>query len=460
MSIDQHVAVNILVNSGGIEKIGFGTIGVISYKTALFGDNPSLTYRRLAAAITDGFAADSPEALAIERILAQSPHVPQVKLLKATRIPTLTYVIFVADVLDETLYQIKAKGEGVTPTTVEYTSDASATEAEILTNLTTNLNNVVNKNFTATQTPPSSDPGFITVVGDNPGDWFSLEIVKMSRLTIVDQTEDEGIADDLADIMVEDNDWYYLDTPFGGEAIITAAANFIEANVFKFYVAETSDSEAENTAAGGDDIADNINELGLKRTLLAYHRKPDQMLAAGIEGLVAPLNVGTWTAAYKTVAGVSADRFTDTQTDHLDAKKTSYYKTEAGVSIFWEGKVGNTDYKFMDVVVSLDFVLDLLQKTLFGIFTAMPKVSYTDEDIKALKDGAEGVIDICKSDKHKIVAKGTPGDPNDPEPTVSFPRVADIDPGARELRELPDGDITFRLQGAIHTVTVNVTVSF
>jgi hypothetical protein len=310
---------------------------------------------------------------------------------------------------------------------------------------------------TASTVSPSSA---FTITADAAGDWFSLEVLDTTMMSITQNHTDPGIATDLAAIELADSDWYYLYTFFNSEAMVLAAAAWVEGTSFKAYVVDVVDSASENVAASGGDVLDDLGLLGYKRTLPFYHRKPNEMFGAGVEGRLAPLPVGSWTAAYKTIAGATRDVFSSTQTTNLDAKRASYYKAEAGRSITWDGKVGNTDFGYLDVTVALDFVMDLIQKRVFGIFVALNKVAYTDEDIAVLAGAVEGAIDIAKSDRHKIVAPGTPGSDTDPPPTVTFPRVADIDSGTRALRELPDGAVSFRMQGAVHKVFIDLTVTF
>lgn len=298
-----------------------------------------------------------------------------------------------------------------------------------------------------------------TVTADAAGDWFSLEMSDRSLLSVSQTHADPGIGTDLSEINVVDSSWYALHTLYDSEACILGAAAWVEANT-KEYIAATNCTECESTATTNGEIGDQINALGYKRTILAYHPNPAAMFGAGWEGRLLPLSPGKWTAAYKTIAGVEATTFTATQIVNLDARRMSYYKTEAGRNITWEGKVGNTDYGFLDVVVGLDWFLDDVKKAVFGCQVALDKVSYTDEDIALIAGAVEGSVMRGMSDSHDLIAKGTPGDPDDPEPTVVFPKVKDIDPSARALRNLPDGVVSFRLQGAVHSVTFDVTVSF
>lgn len=300
----------------------------------------------------------------------------------------------------------------------------------------------------------------ILVTADDPGDWFNLSVSQTASLSVSQTHDDPGVADDLDEIVNEDADWYYLYTAWNSRAVLMAAADWTESEEFKFYVGDTQDSVCENTVDGPGDVGHDVAALSYTRSLVDYRRRPEQMHGARWIGTVAPLPVGTWTAAYKTPAGSSADKFTTQQIINLDARKVSYFKVEAGRSITWEGKLGSPSFLFADVRVSLDFMLDLIQKNAFSLLVSRPKLAYVDEDIAMMEARIQAAIDVGASDAHKIVAKGTPGDPNDPQPTVRLPRVRQVDPSVRALRKLPDGEVFFRLQGAIHTVDVGVTVVF
>lgn len=330
----------------------------------------------------------------------------------------------------------------------------------VMAQLVDQLNAVEGKNFTAAQVPGAGDTDTLTITGDAPGDFFTVEALDTNVIKIANTTADPGTAADLAQALINDPDFYYVTTTVPSKPIVMATAAWTEATEFKAYTPSVSDSDCENTDEDGGDVISSITALGYKRTLgPIYHRKPSQMIGIGCAGRIAPLTVGKWTVAYKAITGCTYDKLTATQIANLDAKKATYYKLEGDRSILWEGRVGNPDYLFFDVTVGLDRFLDDLQKSMFGVFVGQDKVEYDDEDIEHIR--AAGFGAITRGIRDGYVAAGTPGNTTtDKEPVLVFPRVADIDPGARALRNVPSGSCSFRYKGAVHTVDVDIAVNF
>jgi hypothetical protein len=552
MSLDTHIEVTLTVNNSGVTQQGFGTVGMVTYKT-LPGNARSKAYSQKSEAVADGYSVTSPEYRFLNAVLSSPTRPKLAKLLRGTRPPTIRYTVLATPV-NAAPYLLSVDGEGFAATDALVTSDSTATIAEIHSGLLTQLNAVASKNYLAAfplvafadfpftvptpgngqlhavahgrttgqgpvrvsnaggglpvGLPALTDLWFIRVDADNvqvadslahalagtaltittsgtgvqtvnhqagtadpnvaftvtasaPGNFFTLAVDGSAVLSVVMDHADPGIATDLTEIQIADSDWYYLYSGWvNSDAMVKSAASFVEGTPFKFYVPDVSESASENTASGNSDTLDDLPAFNYTRTMPTYHRKPAEMWGAGLLGRVSPLGVGLWTIAYKTVAGATADKFSTQQLLNLDARRATYYKAEAGRSIAWEGKVGSQSYGFADVTVSLDFVLDLIQKRGFGLLVALDKLAYTDEDIAMMAGVMKGALDECAGDAHKIVAKGTPGDPNDPQPSVKFPKVRDIDPSVRALRRVPDGEIFFRLQAAVHSAAVALTVTF
>lgn len=545
MSIDEHINVSISINNSGVSRQSFGTIGILSYKQ-LFPERRRV-YRQASEAVADGYASDSPEVMALTTVFSQTPRPTEAAILRGVRPPTQRYLLTFSAV-DVSKYQLLVKGEGVTPTTVEYISGVGASIPQAAYSISLDLDAVVGKNYSVAYSPlvvpdkvfTAAAADICTAVahglqtGDGPfqvsttgvlpaglvaltdyyvirlsadtfkwatsrdnamvgiavdittagtgvqtltdtvntvtlaqplivttsvaGNWLSLETSNPSLIAISQNHANPGVEIDLNEIQLDSNEWYWLYTMYNSAAMVDAVSTWVEATPFKVYIPDCPDSVLEQQASG--DWGSTLTASARRRTMPIAHRKPNNMLGAGVAGRLAPINVGLWTAAYKSVANCIPDKRTPTQANNLHDKRWSYYKTEAGRPILWEGHVGSLEYGFLDVTVGLDWLLDEIQKKSFGVLVALNKLNYDDEDIALMRGTIESVFLDGASSAHRLVAKGTPGDPNDPEPRVVFPRIKDIDPDKRSLRKLPNGNASFRFLGAIHTVDVNLTVTF
>jgi Protein of unknown function (DUF3383) len=292
------------------------------------------------------------------------------------------------------------------------------------------------------------------------GGWFSLEVGGNAQDLSNKMTHtDPGIATDLAAIALADSDWYCLLTQYNSRAMCLAAAGWVE-SAGRIYMCSVPDTDALNTSLLNDDTLDALHTLGYKRTLGKYHSSPLECFAAASAGRILPLQPGKWTEAFKTLSGVSAMSMTSTQRANLRLRRAGTYTTEKGRSITWDGKVFDTVYGYLDIVVATDWLADQCQSAAFGVIVSLDKVAYTDEDIDLIAGAIRGVLHDATSDAHQVLDPGDPADDTNLPPSIVFPKVADIAAGTRALRSLPNGVITGRLQGAVQSVAFLATLTF
>lgn len=347
------------------------------------------------------------------------------------------------------------------------TSQANAIAGTAI-NVTTNGTGTQTLDHTVAMFRPS-DPFTVTVNAAN--DWFSIGSPDIAAFDIA-QTHaapsGTTLADDLAAIAESVGsdtalDFYRVDTLYNSQAYVLDVGDWVEDNG-RTYVVDTQDSDSARTAhdtGGGDtDTLGVILARDYKRVMHSFHPRPAAFYSAGLNGILLPLNPGLWTAAYKQPQGVEGANLTPTMIANIEARRAGSISADGGATFSWNGMVPNEDYGFFDITVSVDWMVDALQKAALGIFLAKLKVGYTDEDIDAIAARWRGVILEAISDTHKMIARGTPGNPNDPVPIVSFPRVADIDPSVRKLRKLPNGQVSCRFVGAVQSVDALITISF
>jgi Protein of unknown function (DUF3383) len=304
------------------------------------------------------------------------------------------------------------------------------------------------------------------VTGSAAGNWFSIDTqpnatTQAPRILSNKMTHsDPGIATDLAALALADTGWYWLVTSgWNSKAFGLGAAGWVEANG-KAYVVATCDTDSVNTAVGNLDLLDSLNNLSYKRTSGWYHNSPLEMLDAALTGVLAPANPGSWTAAFKTLVGAEPNALDGTERTNIKARNSGAYTQELGKDITWDGKVFNTTYGYLDITVGIDWFSTQVVGAAFGAMTSVPKVAYTDEDIDFIAGAVKGVIHQATSDANPVLDPGDPTDPANQPPDIVFPKVADVSPGTRALRKLPNGVINGRLQGAVQEIDFLATLTF
>lgn len=438
MALSDHVSLTITADSVGVTRPGFGTPLILSH-SASFAER-TRSYTDLAGIAADGFATDSPEYLAAAAMFAQTPRPEKVKIGRAALPPTLAYSISVATVRNSHTYRLNVKGEGVTATEVSFTSDANATDGEIIIGLVAALEAVVGKNYTATGTTSPAD-----VTADAAGNWFSIESPDLSDLTVVMDHADPGVATDLAAINVEDSDWYGLYTMFNSNAYGLAAAGWAESNK-KLYVCESCDSATVTTAATNGDLIDDLKTQNYARTLGAFHPDPSEFFGAAWMGRMLPLEPGAATWKFKTLAGISSVSLTSTQRGNLVAKNGNSMETSGGVVHTFEGTTGNGD--FADNQRGDDWLEAEMRATVFEALANAQKVPFTDKGVVVIESAVAAALK--RASRRGIITENY---------TVTVPAVADVSTANKTSRTLPDVKFQATRAGAIHKVLITGVVS-
>lgn len=443
MALSEHVLLTITEDSVGVARAGFGVPLILAYNVPVGFTERVRTYTDFADLIVDFPATDDPTYIAAQQMFAQDPHPTQVKVGRGALPPTKRYTLSVVTVRDSHDYQVTVRGEGFDEETVTYTSDASATDAEIAAGLVSAINAVVGNNYVAAG---ATSP--FTVTADAAADYFTIEVLDPTDLSIAENHADPGVATDLAAILLADSDWYGLHTMFNSDAYVKAAAAFIESNK-KLYVFDVNETEAiTDTADGTQGTLDDIAALSYSRVAGCYHPRSHEMLAAAMYGRTLPLEPGSETWAYKTLSGVTAATLTSTHRTNLDARNATYYKTEAGIDITWQGKTSDGDY--IDITRGLDWLEDDMTKSVFEVLAGLDKVPFTDAGVALIEAEVRG--SLRRAVQRTILS-------DDPAPTVTVPRVADVSTTDKAARRLPDVKFSATLAGAIHKVVINGVVS-
>jgi hypothetical protein len=384
--------------------------------------------------ISDGFTVDDPEYKAAAALFAQSPRPSKVLVGRRTRLPTMGWKI-TPDVKNATKYSVIIGS-------VEYafTSDANATIAEILAGLKAAINAA-----TATHglTADDSSATHLALTASVAGAWKRVTVNDINLLGIEQSHADAGIASDLADIWLVNKEWYALLSTTSSAAEIAAAAAWVETNKRLFVVA-SQDSGILGSGAG--DIASTLKASAYARTAVLFHPDNGAFADASWDGKCLPLDPGSETWMYKTLAGVPVVELTPGQVSNAEAKKANVYVTVGGVNITMPGWTAAGEW--VDITRGIDWLAARMQERTFKTLANAKKVPFTQKGIGILENDVRAQLE-------EGVGQGMLD-----SYTVTPPAIGSVsasDKAARTLRNMRFAGV---LAGAIHQLEIDGALGY
>lgn len=338
-------------------------------------------------------------------------------------------------------------------TNVTYTVATSDTAIIIGTALRTAIEALASSSTTV-----NGGTGEVTITASVAGAPFDLKnLPGVASLHVVNTTVDSTIVADYAAVKAVDAATWYGVTVDGGtpEAAIEALAAQIETE-HKLFAYETSDSDCANVSVTTDLMSD-LKAAAYARTgglfsqnQIRSQRSSAWMAKALAAGAEAP---GSNNWAGMTLNGITKDVLTDGEIPNLAAKRGNVYVDVAGLNLTYSGLVA--DGEFFDILVGSDWLFARLQERIIGAFAnasnSGSKIPYTDVGASIIRGMvlaqlAEGVRDNGRGGSFLAA---------DPAPTCTVPKVKDVDPALRALRQLPNVNFQATLAGAINSVVIN-----
>lgn len=443
MPLTDIVQVSISTTALAVTQAGFGVPLILSH-SATWVERVRF-YADLTAVAVD-FAATTPEHKAATAIFAQNPAPPKIAIGRAANKPTERHKITVSTVANSTAYKLKVT-IGSTDSDVTFTSDATATNDEIAAGLVTALNAVAGKNYTASAVG-GVGVQTVQVLADAAGNWYGIEVLDVNLLSLEQDHADPGLSADLTAIKTESNDWYALVTLFNSKAYVLGAAAWVESNK-KTYLADTQDTPCATVAlASATDVMKTAKDSAYARTMILYHPANRVMAGAAWAGKGLPLNAGSETWMFKTLAGIPATVVTGTHQTNIEAKFGNYYYTVAGVNITKDGKVSANE--FYDVVRFRDWLEARIGERAFAKLAGAKKIPFTDEGITII----EGEVRAQLRDGVEVGGLAA-----DPAPTVTVPKVSAVSAADKTARTLRNVKFSAVLAGAIHKLVIDGTIT-
>jgi hypothetical protein len=442
--LSEIVNVVITRETSSVSRAGFGTLMIIGPNVNVNGRLEYFTGS--AAALLKIVGVDTVEAALISAIFAQSPTVTRIAL--GAIMASKTAVI--AGTMSAGSISATVNGELVTaPFNTD--SDTTLDDLATLIQATDDVATAVNTTGTIVVTPVAN-----TTVG------ITYDITLATGLTGVTATAtelSETYDEALALINAEQPDWYGIAAATRTIAKQQLVATWTEANK-KYYIAGSADTNIINQTLAADttSIAALAKAQSLDRTTAFYSANAaTQGPEAALFGKILPLNPGTYTAMFKSLATITVDELTPTQSTNALAKNAGVYQPIGGKNISREGKVGSGE--FIDVIIFIDWLNARIGEEVYAQLVKVPKVPFTNPGILSIKSAIDvplsvgqnrGGISPLAFDDDNVQIGGY---------VITVPRLQDVTSTDKANRYLQDVLFTAWLAGAIHKVRIDGVVT-
>ena len=435
--IDQIVTINITATSAAPTRKSFGIPLILAYHT--HNADKVRTYFNTSDMLDDGFTSLEPAYYMAQAIVSQNPRPPSFKVGRLTTavIQTFTFKVTNTTVGDSAGFDILSP-LGVA-TDAHYTvlfGDTAAVIAAAIAAIVNPLPGVAAVSVGDT----------VTVTGASGGEiWYTSE---MTGGEFTDTTVSANPQNDLAAILLVDNQFYGVSQQSFSAANISATAAWVEANK-KIQCYTTADFANMTTPPSG--IMGTLKTAGYKRTFGLWSGDPIDYCATGLMSNRLTPDPGSDTWAYKFIAGCSADILTSTQQQNITGNNGNFYISIARIVGVVDGR--SAQGQFMDIQRGLDALENDIHTRVWALLSSVPKVPYTSKGIASV--GAEVAASLAS-----FVRTGFLSEDTGFEPKVLLPAIADVNPLDKRDRILRNVNFTATAQGAIHKVLINGTVNF
>lgn len=449
MGLQEIVNVSISRETKPVTQQGFGTILILgpnanfATRTQEFFDVDAT----LSAVLAGGSAAA--EYKAALAALSQNPRVVSIKIGAIQGTKTLT-----DDAGTYTAGAIAATING-TEYSVAYNTDKDTTMGDLATAIATD-DAVLSAVYSSVAHTILITPNTGYVLG------VSVDISAISgtmAAVAITATATEDVDDALDAIIVEDDDFYGLCAVTRDDTEQELIAAWTESKKKVFCLASADADIVDTTdAADTTTIAAILKAGAYARSFgvyssLAATEYPD----AALLGKILPFDPGTYTAKFKTLAGVTRDVLTASQSTNARAKNFNTNEEIGGSNIIREGTV--CEGEFIDTIIFIDWLAARMTEEVYGVLKRSKKVPYTTSGMnsiraamdKPLKIGQNrGGISEYAEDDNGIQIGGY---------VITLPAFASISANDKAARRLTDVKFTAWLAGAIHSVSINGIVT-
>lgn len=266
----------------------------------------------------------------------------------------------------------------------------------------------------------------------------SVETVAVYGVDVVSASS--TITDELNNLILTNNNWFWLLIDSDADADITEISNWI-AGKSKYAVCQTpGDVSASISLAGG------INN---KSMALVCHDKADEYVDACIVGKVAPMKVGSYTLMYKKLNGITANGYNTTEESSLLDANINVYSDKGGVAYYKEGKSATPEVYFSDTKIAIEYAKAKYREGLLLLMTSQDKVPLDDA-------GIAQIVSEIKDLNVQLANAGIVAQDEDGNflTSIEYPNRNEISANDKANRKLTI-KVSVTFSGAVHDLTVD-----
>lgn len=339
----------------------------------------------------------------------------------------------IATVANNTAYTVT-----INDTAFTFTSDGTALAAEIVAGLKAAFDAAPITGITFTD----NLDGTFSVAVVTPGTAWS--ITSSVNVTLAHVTPTETWVEALEAVEQENDSWYALVAETQVKAEQEALSDAIQARE-KIYGLSSADTVAPTT--GTSDIGYILDAKNNSRSFGVYlpTAATEYPEAAWIGSQLA-VTPGSNTWNFKRANGVTRSALTNTQITNLKNKNWNYYTAKGGVDIFMNGVTFGGS--FTDIVVGKDWLKARLQEAIYFRLINTLKIPMTNPGLLIVENEIRSVL--AQAESNGLIDRGW---------SVQTPDVLSIPANLRAARAAGVFVIRARLQGAIHSVDLEVYLS-
>jgi hypothetical protein len=326
--------------------------------------------------------------------------------------------------------------------------------------------------LTSSATGDTSAVSFLTA----PGSGTDISTLLGMRSTSSGAYRAQGVAaEEAIDVvqMFNENygqDWYAVVVPSADNADHLLISEYIEATDTKHLYGITTQEAGVLVAATTSDIAYQMKELDRDKTVVQYSSSNPYAIVS-LLGRILTVdytgNATTITLAYKDQPGITPESLNTVQADSVRSKCcNAFLRFNNDTAIILNGVVSSGN--FVDEITGMDWLAIALQTALYNLlYTTPTKIPQTDAGTNMLVTTAEAVCDqavvngLLGPGVWQSAGFGTlvTGEFLPKGYFVWAQRMADQNPVDRAARRSPTIQIAAKLAGAIHEVSIAVSVN-